>query len=136
MKTYFLDTNALISYVTDRNPSQQEVVAPLFEAASRLKCSLLCHQFALTEFVFVMDKIYHSPKDTIRTMVQDFISMPGVTIIQQLDFPAVLPLWLETIPDFGDALVAGAAKTVKDCIVVTFDQKFKTGLKKLGVETL
>lgn len=61
MKKYIIDTNALISFVTDRNAAQQQVVAPLFEAASRLKCTLVCHQSVVTEFVFVMDKVYGRP---------------------------------------------------------------------------
>lgn len=33
MKKYIIDTNEIISFVTDRNLVQQEAVAPLFEAA-------------------------------------------------------------------------------------------------------
>jgi hypothetical protein len=58
VKKYIIDTNALIYFVTDRNLNQQEIVAPLFESACRLKCTLVCHQHVLTEFVFVIDKVY------------------------------------------------------------------------------
>ena len=133
MKKYIIDTNALISFVTDRNPSQQEAVAPLFAAASRLKCSLICHQFVLTEFVFVMDKVYETPKETINAMVRDFIAMPGVELLQETDFKTVLSLWPTATADFGDALVAAAGKGRKGAIIVTFDQKFKSVLKKLDL---
>lgn len=136
MKKYLIDTNALISFVTDRNLAQQEIVAPLFEAAARLKCTLVCHQFVLTEFVFVMDKVYGTPKETIRAMLRDFIAMPGVELLQETEFKTVLPLWPEIIADFGDALLASAGKSIKGCIVVTFDQKLKTVLKKLGVASM
>jgi predicted nucleic-acid-binding protein len=133
VKKYIIDTNALISFVTDRNPAQQELVAPLFAAASRLKCSLVCHQFVLTEFVFVMDKVYKTPKETINTMVRDFIAMPGVVLLQETDFNTVLSLWPEAISDFGDALVASAGKALKGAQIVTFDGKFKSALKQLGL---
>ena len=133
MKKYIIDTNALISFVTDRNLAQQEAVAPLFAAASRLKCSLVCHQFVLTEFVFVMDKIYETPKETINAMVRDFIAMPGVELRHETDFAAVLSLWPETIADFGDALVASAGKAIKGAVIVTFDGKFKSTLEQLGL---
>ena len=136
MKKYLIDTNALISFVTDRNPAQQEIVAPLFEAASRLKCTLVCHQFVLTEFVFVMDKVYGAPKETINSMLRDFITMPGVEVCQQTDFSAVLSIWPSKIPDFGDALIAATGKTMKGGIIVTFDVKFKSALKKLGLDSL
>jgi len=133
VKKYIIDTNALISFVTDRNLAQQEAVAPLFAAASRLKCSLVCHQFVLTEFVFVMDKVYETPKGTINAMVRDFIAMPGVELRHETDFAAVLSLWPETIADFGDALVASAGKAIKGAAIVTFDVKFKSALKEIGL---
>lgn len=136
MKKYLLDTNAIISYVTDRNPAQQETVAPLFEAAARLKSVIVCHQFVLTEFVFVMDKVYRTPKETINAMIRDFIAMPGVEIIHQTDFNVLLSLWPSKIGDFGDAIVAATAKLTKGAKIVTFDAKFAAAVKNLGLETL
>lgn len=133
MKKYIIDTNVLISFVTDRNLTQQEAVAPLFSAASRLKCTLVCHQFVLTEFVFVMDTVYHTPKETINAMVRDFIAMPGVVLLQETDFSVMLALWPATITDFGDALLAAAGKGCKGAAIVTFDEKFKSALKRLGL---
>lgn len=133
MKKYIIDTNVIISFVTDRNLSQQEVVTPLFLAASRLKCTLICHQFVLTEFVFVMDKVYGTPKETINAMVCDFIAMPGVVLRQETDFKALLSLWPTSIADFGDALVAATGKAIKGAVIVTFDEKFKTALKRLDL---
>jgi predicted nucleic-acid-binding protein len=136
MKKYIIDTNALISFITDRNPAQQEIVVPLFEAASRLKCILVCHQFVLSEFVFVMDKVYGTPKETINSMLRDFITMPGVEVYQQTDFSVVLSFWPLKIADFGDALIAATGKATKGAAIVTFDVKFKSALKKLGLDSL
>ena len=136
MKKYILDTNALISFVTDRNQAQQAIVTPIFEAASRLKCTLICHQFVLTEFVFVMEKVYGTPKTTISAMLKDLIAMPGVELHQETNFNVLLSFWTAPIADFGDALIAATAKALKGAIVVTFDEKFKSGLKTLGLESL
>jgi predicted nucleic-acid-binding protein len=136
MKKYIIDTNALISFVTDRSPAQQSIVSPLFESASRLKCTLVCHQFVLTELVFVMGKVYGTPKETINSMVRDFITMPGVELYQQTDFSLLLSFWPSKIADFGDALLAATGKAIKGSTIVTFDEKFKSALKKLGLESL
>ena len=136
MKKYIIDTNALISFVTVRNLAQLEIVAPLFEAASRSKCSLISPQLVLTEFVFVMDKVYGTPKETINTMLRDFISMPGVEVQQATDFSALFSYWPSKIADFGDAVIAVTAKSIKGSIIVTFDEKFKSALKKLGQDTV
>jgi len=37
MKKVVIDTNALIPFVTDRNPAQQENITAVFEDAARLK---------------------------------------------------------------------------------------------------
>lgn len=133
MKRFILDTNALISFVTDRNPAQQEEVAQLFEAASRLKCLMICPQHVLHEFVFVMDKVYNQPGDSINGMIRDFINLPGIQVQHDIDFSTLLDLWPKAIGDYGDAIVAAVGKNAKGARIVTFDAKFKTGLKKIGL---
>lgn len=132
-QTTILDTNALISFVTDRNPAQQEEVARLFEDASRLKCLLICPQHVLNEFVFVMDKVYNQQKKTINGMIRDFINLPGIQLQHDIDFSILLNLWQKAIDDYEDAIVATIGKKTKDAQIVTFDAKFKTGLNKIGL---
>lgn len=131
MKKYVIDTNVLLSFVTDRNLQQQASVAPLFTAASNFKCTLICHQFVLTEFIFVLDKVYSTPKETINTMVRELLAMPGVELRHAVDFTRVLSLWPDRMPDFGDAVVAAIGMEVKGALIVTFDQKLRSCLKRL-----
>jgi predicted nucleic-acid-binding protein len=132
VKKYIIDTNALISFVTDRNAEQQQKIAPLFESAANMKLLILCHQYVLTEFVHVMDRVYHVPKDEIGRMVADFVDMPGIEIIHEIDFNAVLSYWPDPLADFGDAVIASVGKVRKSAIV-TFDRKFTNNLKALGL---
>jgi predicted nucleic acid-binding protein len=37
LKNIIIDTNSLISFVTDRNPAQQDKIADLFDSAAQLK---------------------------------------------------------------------------------------------------
>ncbi|GAM08144.1 hypothetical protein OR1_00415 [Geobacter sp. OR-1] len=62
--------------------------------------------------------------------------MPGVEVHQQTDFSVLLSLWPSHIADFGDALIAATGKAAKGATIVTFDERFKSGLKKLGMELL
>jgi len=136
VKKYIIDTNALISFVTDRNPAQQKRMAEIFEAAAALKCTVVCPQHVLTEFVFVMDRVYDVAKPHISAMIADFIAMPGIEVRHELDVPALLLLWPAVIPDFGDAIVAAACKSVKGSAVVTFDAKFFKALQAAGISAL
>ena len=133
MIRYVIDTNALISFVTDRNLEQQQKIAPLFEAVAHMKAVIFCHQHVLTEFIYVLDRIYQIPKDEIGRMIKDLIEMPGIEVIQEVDFTAILSRWSDPIADFGDALIAAVGKTRGGSMVVTFDRKFAANLKALGI---
>ena len=135
MKTYIIDTNALISFITDRNIAQQEIIAEVFTNTARLKEIVLCPQNVLTEFIYVMEKVYGIPKITIHTMIDNFISMPGIKIIHEIDLTILFSFWPEHIPDFGDAVVAAVCKANKGSIVATFDKKFIALLKHLNLST-
>jgi predicted nucleic-acid-binding protein len=133
VKQYLIDTNALISFVTDRNAAQQESVARLFEQAAKARVTVLCPQNVLVEFAYVMDKVYRQPKPLVRQMMTDFIALPGVTVVNDVDFAEVLDLWPEPIADLGDALVAAAARGAKRVAVVTFDKDFIRAIKGLRI---
>jgi predicted nucleic-acid-binding protein len=133
VKRYVIDTNALISFVTDRNLEQQQKIAPLFESAAQMKAVILCHQHVLTEFIYVMDRVYRVPKDEIGRMIANLIEMPGIEIIQEVDFNKVLSCWPDPIPDFGDAVIASIGMTRRGSAIVTFDRELTRNLKSLGL---
>ncbi len=124
MKYYIVDTNALLSFVTDRNTAQQAVMAGIFEQVAAAQATMLCPQNVIAEFVYVMDTVYHQQKASIRSLVADFIAMPGITIIDKTDFAEVFSLWPEAFDDFGDAIVAVCARSTKRASVITFDRHF------------
>lgn len=133
MKKVIIDTNTLVSFVTDRNINQQKKSAKLFEEASRLKLMILCHQNVLTEFVYVMEKIYKIRKEKIKEIISDFILMPGIELVHEIDIKKVLQFWPTSVPDFGDALLAALCKTSKNSSIATFDRKFQNALKTLSL---
>jgi len=136
MKPLVIDTNALISFVTDRNPAQQEKIAAVFDDAAQLKIAILCPQNVLTEFVYVLEKIYKQPKSQIRSMMADFIALPGVQIIHTVDFETLLEFWPDKIGDFGDAIIAVVCKAKKGARVATFDERFIRVLQSAGLKSV
>ena len=133
MKKYIIDTNALISFVTDRNPDQQIEIDRLFKDAAHLRILVLCPQNVLTEFVYVMDKVYQIPKPEINKMVRDFIDMPGIEVVHDINMKTLLAYWPEHFKDYGDAIVASLCKNAKGSLIATFDLKLRTKVKKLGL---
>jgi len=133
MREVVIDTNALISFVTDRAPDQQEKIGLLLEDAASLKAAILCPQNVITEFVYVLEKIYDRPKDQIRSLVSELIDLPGLQVVHEIDFRLLLTYWPNQIPDFGDALIAVTCLVHKGSCVATFDRKLKSALKLVGL---
>jgi predicted nucleic acid-binding protein len=133
LKNYIVDTNALISFLTDRNPSQQDNIAELLDRASRLKVRVLCPQNVLTEFVYVMDTVYGLDKTEIRDLARDLVELPGVDIVHEINLKTLFQFWPDSVPDYGDAIIAALCKDTRGSSVVTFDQKFKVKLKQLDL---
>lgn len=134
MKEFIIDTNALLSFVTDRNHKQQEKISELFEMAARSKCIILCPQNVISEFVYVLEKIYQHSKPSINRMVGDFISMPGIEIRDEIDYKVLLDDWPNSISDFGDAIVASLWKSNRKAFIMTFDKKFIRELETIGAK--
>ena len=133
MRHYVIDTNALLSFVTDRSPAQQAVMTTVFEQVAAARAAVLCPQNVIAEFVYVMDTVYRQPKPLIKSIIADFISLPGVTTIEKPDLKEVLSLWPELIDDFGDAIVAASAASIKGAVVITFDRRFMRALTAHGI---
>jgi predicted nucleic-acid-binding protein len=132
MKIFIIDTNALLSYVTDRNLDQQAKVAVIFDRAAELKCKILCHLQVISEFVYVLDKVYHQAKPSIRQMIVDLVQLPGIELTQNLDFSILWRYWPDSITDFGDAVVASLWGKYPEATIVTFDKRFIAELKRIG----
>jgi len=109
------------------------IVSTVFHDAAQLKITILCTQNVLTEFVYVLEKIYKQPKSQIRSMIADFIVMPGVQIIHTVGFDALLKFWPDKMVDFGEALVAVVCKAKKGARVATFDERFIQALQVAGL---
>lgn len=133
MKKIVLDTNVLISFLTDRNLAQQEKAAGLFARAAAQQIQIFCPQEVISEFVYVMDSVYRVEKGEIRDMLMDFAEMPGVEIVSDLDLGLVSQLWPARISDYGDAVIAALCKKTRDSAVATFDRKFSKELTATGI---
>lgn len=135
MKKIVLDTNVLISFVTDRNQAQQEKAAEILVQAAE-GASILCQQEVISEFVYVLDSVYQVNKQEIRQILLDFVNMPGVEIVAGLDFDLIAKLWPERIADYGDAVIAAVCKNTGNAVVATFGRKFAKELAAIGLTVL
>ena len=133
MNNHIIDANALISFITDRNPAQQDKIAEVLDRAVRLKVRVLCPQNVLTEFIYVMDTVYDIPKAEIRDIAKDYMDLPGVELVHEINLNTLFKIWPAKVPDYGDAIIAALCKDTRGSSVATFDRKFKAKLKQLDL---
>jgi predicted nucleic acid-binding protein len=134
VKRIVIDTNMLISFVTDRNKEQQEYALRLFAAALHSHLAIICHQNVMTEFVYVLDKVYGQEHDAINTMLRDLLATPGVEVVNDLDYQKLLDIWPKSCAEYGDAVLLTYCKGRRDVSLATFDHKLINRAKTIGVK--
>lgn len=133
MKQIIIDTNCLISFVTDRDLTQQQKIVRLLTDAAKLRQTILCHHHVLSEFVYVLSAVYQLSNQTIHGMITDLIAMPGVKLVTDINMDTILTYWPNHIPDYGDAILAAQCKGCKRTAIATFDKKLKSAAATLGL---
>ncbi len=130
-----VDSNVLVSYLTDRDPQQTRLAEKLIEASAADDLWLLLHQQALTETVFVLQRLYSRTSEEISATLVELLGLPIAEPVHLVSWPLVFEWWPATVPDFSDACLAAAAKTLRCESVATFDRAFARKLRTLGLRT-
>ncbi len=132
MTEILVDTNVLISFLTDRNPAQQERADLLFRGAAERKHSLVLHSISLIEMVYVMTRLYKADPHDVSRSIASLLEMPGVSTEGHFEWGAVLERWPAILPTLGDAIVAAVAAERRCDAVATFDQALRLKLARQG----
>ena len=132
MKKYLIDTTCLISFITDREPGQQRIIAKYFEDAADMKCELVIVDSVITELVYVLEKVYMINMKIISDILHSLIETPGITVHNNFDLSKILRLWPYKIRDYGDAVIASHAVGEK-LKVITLDLKFTKQLSECNI---
>jgi len=78
VKRLLLDTNVLISFLTNRNRAQQDRATELLESAADGHLDLLVHQAVLFELAHVLLNLYGRKPEEVRQILEGLLSLPGV----------------------------------------------------------
>ena len=132
MNSFLIDTNCLISYVTDRAPEQQEKVSRIIEEASNLRLRIHVISNVITEFVYTLQGVYHTQEQLIAELIDDLLETPGIEFQETYNVQNVLAIWPKKIRDYGDAVLAAAAMELS-IPVLTFDKRLSRQLTALKI---
>ena len=133
MRRILVDSNVVLSFLTDRDPQQQASGAKLFESAGARSIELVLHQQTLAECVDVLENLYLRPAVEVSDALRQLLALPGVATMDEVPWSTVLEEWPTAVPDFGDAVLAAAARHARLDAVATFDQPFRRRLRRLGI---
>lgn len=132
MKAHLLDTNCLLSYVTDRNREQLKKVSRLIDEAAALHSELYVTSNVVSEFVHVLTHVYERDTAFIQQLLAALMAQPGIHYLPLHPLDRVLALWPTHIRDYGDAALAAAAEELK-MPLLTFDRAFVRQLEMVGI---
>jgi predicted nucleic acid-binding protein len=130
-----IDTNVLVSFLTDRNLEQQHKAAELFESGAGRTVELLLHQAVVFELAYVLLNRYGRPPSEVRRILEGLFCLPGVVHVEELPWPRVLRLWPGTFADLADAALAAVCAALNADAIATFDRKFIRRIEDTGLQS-
>lgn len=128
MKSYTLDTNALLRYLLHDIPAQSNKVKNLFIQAKSAKIKLIIPQIVIFEIVFALDKFYALDKKAIILNLKALLGVKYLQVQDQEVFSEAIKLFEKYSLDFVDCFLAGLSKS-NNSKLFTFDKDLT---KKLG----
>ncbi|MGA2262442.1 MAG: PIN domain-containing protein [Acidobacteriota bacterium] len=133
MNRIVIDTNIVISFLTNRSLEQQALAAKLFEGASAGKHELLLQQIVITEVVYVLRNLYRRTVEEVAASVRDLIELPGIVVLDKMPWGDLCDLWPREIEEYADAALVAVTRSGRHDYLATFDLKLRKRLKALGV---
>lgn len=135
MKRVVIDTNVVISFLTDRDPRQQEIAAKLFGDTAAAQLRIILHQTVITEVVYVLQNLYSQTQADVAAIVRELIDMPGIVVVDEMPWARLFEIWPSRIGTYADASLAAVAIAGGYEFVATFDRGFFGRLKQLGIQS-
>lgn len=130
MKTYFLDSNIFLRFLTGDNPKMFNECLSLIENIKAGKINAFTSNLVLSEVVWTLGSLYKFPRIRIIYAIRGIVGTPGLKICDGYMILAALEIYENSSVKFIDSLIASIYEVYnRKWIVVSYDKDFD----KLGV---
>ncbi len=126
-----VDTNLLVRYLTDDDPTKAMAVDALLKKASQGKIKILLPSVVAAELVWVLESFYRMSREQISELVDAILHTPGIEVQDEAIISETTRLYGQTNIDFVDAWIIEFAKALGVRKIHTFDTK---NFKNTGME--
>ncbi len=133
MKSYIVDTNLILRFLTGEPASQAKLAAEFFQQGENDKILLHISPIVVAETVFVLTgKVYSCAKAEVAHQLMQFLNNPSFKVQELETIEKALTIFTSYTIDFADAYLAAYAM-LSDASIATFDRDFAKikGLKAL-----
>lgn len=125
MKTYLVDTNVILRFITREPETQAQQAAQFFQQCENGEALLKFSPIVIAEVVFVLTgKIYGFRRNVVAEQLQRFLSNPSFQVHDLDEILLALKLFKSHAIDFADAYLAASAQLSGET-VASFDKDFR-----------
>ena len=132
LKHAVIDTNILVRYLTEDDPSKANDVKRLLLAAAQGGIRLLIPSVVIAELVWVLQSFYKLDRGEIVPLLTAILHTRGVEVSDKAIVSDAIAMYGDGPIDFIDAWVVAYAKEVDARTIYTFDRKHFKGID--GIE--
>ena len=130
-KRAVIDTNLLVRYLTEDDPSKANDVKRLLLKAARDEVRLLIPSVVIAELVWVLQSFYKLERSEIVPLLNAIMHTHGVDVSEKTVVSEAIALYRDKTIDFIDAWIVAFAKEAGVRAVYTFDRKHFKGIAEI-----
>lgn len=122
----FLDTNVILRYITQDNPTQSQQAHRLMAQLDSGAVSVTTSDVVIIEAVYVLSSrtTYNLSRSDIRSHLTRIISLRGLRLRAKQVHLRALDLYASTNIDFADALIVAQMERSGLNTIISFDRDF------------
>ena len=113
MKTYLLDADVVLRFLTQDNPVQSKAATALFEKAKKKEVVLELDAVMLAEVIYLLDGYYKRSRQDIASILLRLVSSPGIQVKNPTTVVNALLRFKNEPVDFPDVWLAAQAAESK-----------------------